>query len=172
MTRVETILGIARKYMGMAERTPNLGFKDEAFEKKMRQVGFYTGAPWCAFLVKLIYGEAYYDNKMLHQVVAACCSGNAQDTFRNFKKDGTFQTGQEPRPGAIVIWQLGSGKSGHAGVVEKVEKAKNTMYCFEGNTNGFGSREGDRSALKPRTIDRPFQAAGLNIVGYIYAFEI
>ena len=71
MSRAERIIGIAKGYLGQKEVPGNKGFQDKDFEKKMRQVGFYTGAPWCAFFVKLVYGEAYYDVKFLHQAVAS-----------------------------------------------------------------------------------------------------
>lgn len=172
MSRASKIIGIAASYLGIIEQKPNLGFANDQFELKLLQVGFYPGAPWCAFFVKLVFGEAYYDNKALHYAVAQCGSGNAQKTFANYKKNGTFKTGSEPKPGAIVIWALGKGTSGHAGIVESVNIDTNTMLCIEGNTNASGSREGDRVARKPRTIKRPFQAAGLNVVGYIYPFEV
>lgn len=172
MTRAEKIIGIAMSYVGQLEIKPNKGFIDKEFEKKLRQVGYYTGAPWCAFFTKLVYGESYYDNKLLHAAVARCCSGGALKTLQNHENDNVFTVGEEPRPGAIVIWRMGTGTSGHAAIVKSVDLKNNTMETIEGNTNELGSREGDRVAKKLRTITRPFQKNGLNVEGYIYPFEI
>jgi len=172
MTRALRIIAIAESYIGQTEIPGNMGWMDKTFQKKMIEVGFYMKAPWCAFFTKLVYGETYYDNKMLHAAVAKCCSGGALLTLQNHEHNGTFSVGEEPRPGAIVIWRLGHGTSGHAGIVVSVDKATNTMTTIEGNTNAKGSREGVCVAKKLRTITRPYQAAGLNVEGYIYPFEI
>ncbi|QNK63952.1 CHAP domain-containing protein [Pedobacter sp. PAMC26386] len=172
MSRVSKIIAVAESYRGIIEIKPNKGFGNAVFDKKIRQVGFYTGAPWCAFFTKLVFTEAYADHVAMKAIINQCASGNAQATLKNFKANGTFATGQVPKPGAIVIWQLGSGTSGHAGIVKSVDEVANTMITIEGNTNASGSREGDRVAQKLRTIKRPFQAAGLNVLGYVYPVEI
>ena len=172
MSRAERIIGIAKGYLGQKEVPGNKGFQDKDFEKKMRQVGFYTGAPWCAFFVKLVYGEAYYDVKFLHQAVASNNTGGALDTLQRHENAGVFSIGETPKPGAIVIWRMGSGTNGHAGIVVSVDEANNTMETIEGNANLTGSREGCEVDEKPRTITRPFQKNGLNVEGYIYPFEI
>lgn len=172
MSRASLILEIAHKYHGILELKPNKGFGNAAFEAKMKAVGFYVGAPWCAFYTKLVFTEAYADHKGMSAVIKTCASGNAQQTLKNFKANGTFATGDVPKVGAIVIWQLGNGTSGHTGIVVEVGKVENTMLTIEGNTNASGSREGDRVARKFRTVNRAFKADGLNVVGYIYPFEI
>jgi hypothetical protein len=172
MSRAARIIAIAQGYIGQLEKKGNHGFVSPDFEKKLREVGFYDGAPWCAFFVKLVYGEAYYDVKILHQAITANNTGGALDTLKRHEHAGVFSIGETPKPGAIVIWRMGKGTSGHAGIVKSVDEANNTMTTIEGNTNAHGSREGDRVAEKPRTITRPFQDAGLNVEGYIYPFEI
>ena len=172
MSRAEKIIGIAKSYIGQLEIKGNQGFVDKAFEKKLRGVGFYTGAPWCAFFGKLVYMEAYADNKALRLAIANNSNGSALETLRNHENNGTFAIGETPKPGAMVIWRMGKGKSGHFGIVESVDIKANTMTTIEGNTNANGSREGDRVAEKLRTVTRNFQDAGLNVEGYIYPFEI
>lgn len=172
MSRASKIVAIAQSYRGIIEVKGNKGFGNKAFEDKMRALGFYTGAPWCSFFVELVYREAYTDHNGMRAVINLCCSGNAQDTLRNFIANGTFATGTVPKIGAIVIWQMGSGTNGHAGIVVGVDLINNTMTTIEGNTNATGSREGDRVAQKPRTITRPIKTDGLNVKGYIYPFEV
>nr|WP_067054078.1 CHAP domain-containing protein [Mucilaginibacter sp. L294] len=172
MSRAARIIAIAKGYIGQLELKGNQGFVNKDFGKKLIQVGFYQGAPWCAFFVKLVYGEAYYDIKFLHEAIAKNNTGGALDTLKRHENAGVFTVGETPKPGAIVLWRHGSGTTGHAGIVVAVDEANNTMTTVEGNTNANGSREGDRVAQKLRTITRPFQENGLNVAGYIYPFEI
>ncbi|MNK47610.1 CHAP domain protein [compost metagenome] len=172
MTRVEKIIAYSSWYDGRQEISGNKGFKDKAFEKEMKSVGWYVGAPWCAFFTKLILKKAYADNKELQAVILKCCNGSAKQTADNLKASGVFEFGTEPKPGALVIWLNGKGPAGHAGLVKSVDTKNNTMYNVEGNTNNTGNRDGEVvNAHKPRTISRPFQANGLNIYLYIYAKE-
>lgn len=172
MSRASKIIAIATSYIGNIEKKGNQGFFNADFEKKLRGVGFYTGAPWCAFFTKLVYMEAYADNKALRLCVANNSNGSALETLRNHENNGTFAISEVPKPGAIVVWRMGTGKSGHHGIVVSVDLKTNTMTTIEGNTNASGSREGDRVAQKLRTVTRDFQTAGLNVEGYILPFEI
>lgn len=169
MKIAEFIIAAALWYVGKTEKSGNKGFNDAAFEKEMKSVGWYVGGAWCAFFVKLILTKAYRNNPELLKAVIKYCNGSAMQTFNNIKNSGVLEVGDVPMPGAVVIWKLGHGPSGHAAIVMSV--SGNTMYCVEGNTNASGSREGDRVAQKPRTVKRDFQANGLNILGYIYAKE-
>lgn len=133
----------------------------------MLLVGWYRGGSWCAFFVRLVLLKAFADDKRL-AVIRKCCSGNAQLTFANFKKDGTFQTGQNPKNGALAVWQFGKSSSGHIGIISNASYDPNTFQDIEGNTNGGGSREGDQVAEKLRTLKRDFKATGLNLIGFVY----
>lgn len=172
MTRVQKIIEYGSWYDGRKEVSGNKGFVDKAFEKELKAVGWYVGAPWCAFFTKLILKKAYADNANLLAVILRCCNGSAKQTADNLKASGEFEFGTEPKPGALVIWLKGKGPSGHAGLVKNVDAKTNTMYTIEGNTNSAGSREGDSvNANKPRTIKRDFKADGLNVYLYIYSKE-
>lgn len=48
------IVEVAKSYVGQEEISGNMGFKDFDFNKQMKAVGFYLGAPWCAFFAKLV----------------------------------------------------------------------------------------------------------------------
>jgi hypothetical protein len=172
MKTSEFIVAAAKWYVGRTEKKGNTGFNDAAFEREMLSVGWYVGAPWCAFFGKLIWIKAYKDNAKLLAVVKKCCSGSALQTYKNFKADGTFEVGDEPRPGALVVWTHGSGPAGHEAVVSHINAEPNTMTTVEGNTNAHGSREGDCVAMKLRTPERPFTNTGLNVVGYVYPIEL
>lgn len=171
MSIVASIIKIGTRLIGITEKKGNTGWTNAQFEKDMRIIGWYVGAAWCAFVAKYIFLEAYCTNAKITKVIKNCFTGGALDTWHRVVKDGTFKTGTTPKPGAIVIWQHGSTTKGHVGIVESVDFKTNTMQTLEGNTNAAGSREGNCFAKKPRTIERPFRADGLNVVGYIYPIE-
>lgn len=172
MNKAQLILTICSRLVGITEKPGNSGFSNADFERDMKIIGWYLGAPWCAFVVRFIMKEAYYMNAEIIKIVNKCFTGGAVDTYNRVVNDGTFKTGNTPKVGAIVIWKHGIGPSGHAGVVESFDLKTNTMTCCEGNTNAAGSREGNAYARKLRTINRGFQPNGLNIVGYIYPLEV
>ena len=169
MDRASKIIEVAKSYLGIIEKSNNTGWYNARFEAKMKKAGWYKGAFWCAFGTKVIWLEAYSDNAAFVAIINKCFNGSARETLANAKANGTFATGTEPKPGAIVIWLKGKGPSGHAGIVISVDG--NTMVTIECNTNASGSRNGDRVARKLRTVHRDFQAEGLNVAGYIYPFQ-
>lgn len=173
MKTSEFIVAAARFYIGRLEKAGNAGFYDAAFEKELVSVGWYKGAPWCAFLPKLLWKKAYRDHAAYKALVNSLNTGSALGTLNNHIKNGTFKVTQDPIPGSIAIWQMGNGTSGHAGIVIPLEaNLENTFRTIEGNTNASGSREGDRVAIKLRTLERPFTLNGLNLKGFINPIEL
>ena len=170
MTRASNIISIAKSYVGKLEKPGNAGFFDPAFEKELTTAGWYKGAPWCAFFTKLVWKKAYADSKTLQNTINRICSGGALMTLNNHKNNGTFKVSLKPIPGSIAIWRHGNTTRGHAAIVVAVVDA-NTFRTIEGNTNASGSREGDRVAEKLRTLNRPFKADGLNLVGFVNPAE-
>lgn len=172
MTTSQFIVSSAEWYVGRTEKKNNAGFNDPAFEREMVSAGWYRGLAWCAFFTKLIYTKAYSKDPKLSKVVRSRFNGGALATFNNAKADGTFKVSDTPVIGAIAVWQHGSGSSGHVGIVKSIDLKSNTMTCIEGNTNASGSREGDRVAIKLRTISRERKATGLNLKGFIHPIEL
>jgi len=163
----ETITTVALSFVGNREKPGNTGFVNPDFQKLMNAAGWYMKAPWCAFFTRVILVIVFaLDHRLA--VIKRCCSGNAQQTFKNFKAEGTFKTGMIPKDGALAVWQFGNSTAGHIGLVVKGDHSFNTMQTVEGNTNGNGSREGDQVAIKLRTINRPRTDKGLNLIGFIY----
>lgn len=171
MTLTENIVTVAKHYVGQEEIKENQGFKDASFETKMKGVGWYKGAPWCAFLAKLIWTEAFAtSDKAALPLVEKYADGSATDTYHNFSVSKEFHVSQVPLAGSIVIWKEGNGPVGHAGVVIEVID-NHTIHTVEGNTNTDGSREGYISAIKTRVINLP-HGSGLNLVGFVYPTTI
>lgn len=157
---------IAESYLGQREVPGNMGFKDKTFEKKMVDVGFVKSYAWCALFAELVWTEAYKGSGLVTKL-KQLFSASATTTFKNFDIDGTFKTSKEPVVGAVAIWRHGSGWQGHAGIVTKV--VGDTIHTVEGNTNAAGGREGIEVAAKKRKWKgQPYQANGLNIVGFIH----
>lgn len=171
MKTSEFIVAASRYYIGYREKKGNKGFLSASFEKEMKSIGWYLGAPWCMFFVKLIWRKAYKNDERLLDVVNRMLNGSALMSLNNIKNNGTFTVSDTPVPGAIVIWRLGNSTSGHAAIVMPYEGV-NTFKTTEGNTNDHGSREGEVVAEKLRTLTRAFKAEGLNLVGFIHPIEL
>ena len=172
MKTSEFIVAAAEWYNGRTEKSGNSGFNDSAFEKELKSAGWYKGLAWCAFFTKLIYSKAYKSDINIANVIKNKFNGGALSTFNNVKADKTFKVSELPKIGAIAVWQHGSSSSGHVGIVKSFDMEKNTMTCIEGNTNASGSREGDRVAIKLRTIKRQIKGSGLNLKGFIHPIEL
>lgn len=168
----EFIVSAAAYYDGQTEIPNNAGFKDPNFQKELTSVGWVKSYAWCAFFTKLIYTKAYKNDVKLLEVVKKRFNGGALSTYNNAKSDGIFKVSDLPVVGAIAVWQHGNSGNGHVGIVKSFDLTTNTMYCIEGNTNASGSREGDRVAIKARTIKRDRTASGLNLKGFIYPIEL
>lgn len=172
MKTSQFIVAAAEWYNGRMEKPNNSGFHDPSFEKELSAVGWYKGLAWCAFFTKLIYTKAYKGDPKLAGIVKSKFNGGALATYNNVKAEGTFEVSDIPVIGAIAVWQHGSSSAGHVGIVKSFDIKTNTMYCVEGNTNASGSREGDRVAIKARTIKRERTANGLNLKGFIHPIEL
>lgn len=162
----QTIIQVAKSFVGQKETAGNSGFVNADFLTKMLKVGWQKGFAWCAFFAELVWTESYktVDPSKLDDI-AGIFSGSAVETFSRFKKAGWKTSANQPEPGDIVIWRHGDGWQGHAGIVTAV--AGNVFQTVEGNTNADGGREGDTVAQKTRKVGEPFKAKGLNLVGFI-----
>src|SRR4051812_34602303 len=131
----DKILSIAKSYVNQEEKPNNSGFKDPAFQKKMENIGWYKGAPWCAFLARLIWHEAFKaEDPAGAALVDKYSNGSALGSYHNYAASKEFHVQQKPVVGALVMWKEGNGPSGHAGVVVGIIDA-NTIQTIEGNTN-------------------------------------
>jgi hypothetical protein len=167
MNLTNKIIEIAKSYIGQEEIRENVSFKDPIFLTKMQSVGWFKGAPWCAFLAKLVWEEAFkIEDTKGYDLVRRYSSGSTIETYHNYKASKEFHASDIPVLGAIVIYQEGNSTFGHAGIV--VEITDNThVKNLEGNTNTDGSREGYITALKTRLIKPPHSDYSLNLLGYI-----
>ncbi len=169
---VDRVITIAKGYIGQHEKPGNSGFVDPEFEKKMIAEGWVKGNPWCASFGRLVWKEAFTPDHPLYPLLEKYLSVGATKTFANFKNSKEFKVGQVPKPGALVIWQHGTGWQGHEGIVDYDKDPSDKKFpTIEGNTNEAGSREGVAVLDKIRTLGLPFQPKGLNILGFVYLPE-
>ena len=165
-----SVVEIAKSYIGKTEKPSNSGFSDQAFQKKMEEVGWLKSQAWCSYFAELCFKEA---NQREWWKLEKLFSGSTITTFDNFQKAG-YKISDKPFVGALVIWQtIKDGKpspkrTGHAGIVADV--INDTAFkSIEGNTiedNASGDqREGYIVALKKRTVKQVQN--GLQILGFI-----
>jgi CHAP domain len=134
------IVGVAKKYEGKKEIPGNMGFPDKVMESEMRKIGWYPGAEWCAFFVKMAMLKTLSNLPLFNKrrtIAEKLLSGSSQQTFINFQNDksGLWEIStNKPKVGAIVIWQqIGNPSKGHAGIVTKVNS--DNFETIEGNVN-------------------------------------
>lgn len=154
------IAEVAKSYLGQREISGNKGFINADFEKKMKSVGFYSGAPWCLFFARLVWKEAGQDISKISASSFRCAELN---------KDNWHAT---PIVGAIAIyWTYKNGKykgNGHGCVVTEVNSS--TEYTtVDGNTTDKGGREGVMVAIRHRHLNKEsWTKDGLQLKGFIY----
>lgn len=156
---------VARRYLGQTEKPGNMGFLDEAFEYKMKQVGFVKGHAWCSYFAELVFEEAFPER---FDELEKLFSGSTIQTFKNFR-DGAYPIGNVPVLDHLVIWQrYVNGQptpTGHAGVVSEVMSTWE-FKSIEGNTNDAKGREGYIVAEHSRKVLADVKN-GLKVMGFI-----
>jgi len=156
------VLRKAKSFLGQEETGENKGFRSSNFEAKMRKIGWFKGAQWCAFFTRLVWLESL--PAKYRKVAEKLTSGSSQQTFLNFQKDksGLFEVKSRPKKGSIVVWQATRDASrGHVGIVTKV--TSNSFETIEGNSNVNG-HPGIVTRLKHSFEKSP---SGLKLRGFI-----
>lgn len=155
---------VARQYIGKLEKPGNSGFQDPVFEVDMINLGeWQKGYSWCCCFAQMCFRKAYPDKS---EALKKLFDPSTRKTFDNFKAAG-YTVLHEPLQDALVIYgDFENGVltwNGHAGIVSKVTGVK-IFQDIEGNTSGFGSRNGDRVFEHNRsTLLKP---SGLNVLGF------
>ncbi len=161
---VAKIVEVAKSFVGQKEIPGNKGWEDKAFEAKMRKMGWWVTAPWCMFLCRLVWKEAYayfYNDAAVMSIIGSNINGSSIDSAAKVRKYKDFEFSDKPVVGAIVIWSK-TKTSGHGAIVISVNG--NNFTTVEGNTNEAGSREGDRTLIKKRSLDTK---SSMTILGFV-----
>jgi hypothetical protein len=127
-TKAQTILAVARKYLGTTETPP--GSNRTQFGEWYGQ----NGVAWCAMFVSFCAAQAGIPITVIPKF--AWTPAGAE--FYKAKN----RWGSTPRVGAVVFYDIaGMGRISHTGLVESV-LPDGSWWAIEGNTNGSGSRTG------------------------------
>jgi len=143
---------IADSFEGIKEVGNNQGFDNKNFEQMMFEVGWWKGAAWCAFSLKLIYNLAG---------IKTTVTGWSPTAYN--KKHIIFTDGKlrEPiKPGDSGTLSYAKYKNnpkrfkaiGHAFIIKKTV-GNSAVVTGEGNTDGNGSREGNGFYEKIRPLN-------------------
>jgi len=143
---------IADSFEGIKEIGDNRGFDNKNFERMMLDVGWWRGAAWCAFSLKLIYQLAG---------IKTTVTGWSPTAYN--KKHVIFTDGRllEPiRPGDSGTLSYAKYRNnpkrfkaiGHAFIVKKTI-GNSAVITGEGNTDGNGEREGNGFYEKIRPLN-------------------
>jgi hypothetical protein len=157
---------------GIQEIQPNQGWqpnvKYPTFTQDMKSVGWYVGGEWCMFSAMLVW-KKNMDPK-LWAYVSKLLNGNSISSADNCHKDKYWPTGVIPKPGCIVIWQLGNSTTkGHAGVCTTA--VGSSFTSGEGNSSAVGdtdTRTGWTYAEHAHILNRPHSDTNLNLYRCIY----
>ena len=169
----DKIISIAKSYIGQQEIIPNAGFKDKTFEAKMIAAGWYKGAAWCEFMAKSTWLEAYAGTQW-EKLINTLLNGSALSSYYACSHDGRIKVSQQPVPGAIAIFKLGTDPAkheGHAGIVIDTSQIDSDIFVdVEGNTNDGSNpniRDGFIVATKQRFLGLKPEPKILNLIGFI-----
>lgn len=160
----QVLCRIAQSYIGQTECGNNNGWKDQDFERKMKEVGWKNTYAWCILFSKLCVKEAYeflYSTEVYKEEidkVLSLITPSVMKTFSNMKE----YVIHKPEVGTIVCFSRGSWK-GHAGIVISIDLDAGIIWTVEGNTSLASDGNGDKVMVRKRRLnDKNFP-----IIGYI-----
>ncbi len=170
----EAVVKKTELFKNKVEIKGNKGFKDPAFWKLMKKVGFQVDDPWCAYYVELVWTEVYRDlgANIVVERLTKLFSPSAVQTYKNFKKAG-YPIGSVPKIGALVVWQTYNHGvkhwTGHIGIV--IDCVDGYFKTSEGNTSKYpGDRDGGSVANKEyfnyKSMFNVYD--GLRLKGFVY----
>ena len=156
------------------EKRGNRGFVDPAFESLMRskEVGWWDGASWCAFYVKLVLSQMYsFDREWVAKNLTGKAVNNLYVVGRlNNSGDKRYLaiTSGAPQIGDVFIQQntTGDRSFGHTGFVLDVFSGNNAI-TLEGNTSQRGVREGEGTFELRRNLTIGSVSGGKKVIGFI-----
>jgi hypothetical protein len=138
----------------------NTAFVSKTFRALLDKQGFYNGAAWCAFFVKVFLAYFYsFDTAWISKNLTGSARGNLS-TIEELNAKGDMRyiaiRKNEPQVGDIVVWEnmeKGKAGQGHTGIITAITNS--TWSTIEGNTGASkDTREGQLVAAKTRSIDR------------------
>lgn len=156
------IVAAAKRYVGIRENGNNNGWNNADFEAKMKSAGWYSGAEWCNFFVRMLLLELTKGS--VREFVNTNITGSTQLTWKNLQTPSKYhEVLKTPCKGALIIYQkLNDPSHGHIEIFVN-SASDGGYYVISGNSN-FKDKSGQGVAY----VQRP--KTGLNnhkILGYI-----
>ena len=138
---VQKVIQIAENEVGYCEKktkknlddkTANAGYNN--YTKYWKEIyPAFQGQAWCDCFVKYCFVKAYGLSDAKKLLCSNTFSYACETSLQYFKKKGQFVT-KNPKVGdQIFFWNSNKTKSGHTGIVYKVDSAY--VYTIEGNTS-------------------------------------
>jgi hypothetical protein len=149
--KAELAVAISDSFVGIKEVGKNQAFDNKHFERMMFTVGWYRGAPWCAFVLQLIYTLVDIKNTITGW------SPTAYNKKHIIYTDGKLREPIKPGDaGTLSYNKFKKDKSrykgiGHAFII-KSTYGKSAVVTNEGNTDSDASREGNGFYQKIRPL--------------------
>lgn len=149
--KAEFAVDIATSFEGIKEVGKNRGFTNKPFERLMLGVGWYPGAPWCAFALQLVYKLAGITTPITGW------SPTAYNRKHVIYTDGRLREPIKPGDaGTLSYNKFKKNKSrykgiGHAFIIKKTY-GKSAVVTSEGNTDSDATREGNGFYQKIRPL--------------------
>ncbi|MCR4559718.1 MAG: hypothetical protein K5685_06530 [Bacteroidales bacterium] len=155
------LIAKAKEYVGIKEKGSNGGWENSTFEKKMKSVGWYSGAEWCNFFVKMVVLELAKGKAK--DFFEKALTGSTQQTWKNLQTPSKYhEVLQQPCKGALMIYQnLSDTSHGHIEIFVSGNPDKE-FYVISGNS-AFENGQGQGVAYKKRNGCMK----GFKILGYI-----
>lgn len=152
-----TIVEVAKSYVGIKEIGNNEGFENADFQTNMKTVGWRSGSPWCNFFTDLVWKEAY--NKYYKQTNNINLLPVIQNTLNNFTpgdpltgevnqtainmkaRGGTSYTVNfnindpktYPKPGDMIVYGPSESKGQHVSLCASINPTNKTYTRIDGN---------------------------------------
>lgn len=157
------LLRAAGEWVGVEEKGSNQGWNNVEFENKMRAVGWYPGAEWCNFFVKMVMLTLYREGSKGYNFWKKNLSPATQTTWANLQTPSRYhEVVQKPEKGCLVIYRNNSKPSaGHIEIVKKVNH-DGSYQVISGNS-GFDNKAGQGVAIKTRKSG----ISGFTTLGFI-----
>lgn len=175
------IIDVASRFLGLYEVKANADWKTnnakmgnaiDILRRGLIQAGWRAGWPYCAAWVEMVwrlaYTEANAPGSLIKTIAANLCPSVMQSFDNVIEWRGAIS--QRPVFGAIVFWQKGNTRYGHAGIVTIPSKSE--FETIEANTSqdpnasDEAKRDGEGIFRKHRRIDFS-HSDGLHLLGFL-----
>lgn len=142
-SRADCILREARKLIGIKE-TPGRNNRGPEVDRLVIRAGGKPGQAWCGWTARAVHLDCH----------CPAGGGMAASWFIGSRLITSYQPAD-----VFSVWNKYMKRIGHIGIVEQVLPGGKFIVTIEGNTNGFGSREGSGVCRLTRPVKQVFNFA-------------